>query len=153
MIVYRLSKSRHAKDLSGKGAEKFGGRWNSKGVAMVYTSDSRALCTAEIAVHTPLGNLPVDYEMAVIHIPDNTIIPELDPSELPPDWNSVPHSHGTQVIGDNFVSNDQFLVLKVPSAVVQGEFNYLINPAHDDFKSISIEKTEPFAFDKRLFTR
>ncbi|SCY95693.1 RES family NAD+ phosphorylase [Flavobacterium caeni] len=153
MIVFRLSKSAHAKDLSGKGAEKFGGRWNSKGVAMVYTSDSRALCTAEIAVHTPLGNLPTDYEIALIEIPENTIVPELETAELPKDWQSVPHAHSTQIIGDKFVSDDQFLVLKVPSAVVQGEFNYLINPAHDDFKSIKIVRTEPFSFDKRLFIR
>ncbi len=153
MIVYRLSKSEHARDLTGKGAEKFGGRWNSKGVAMLYTSNSRALCTAEIAVHTPLGNLPADYELTTIYIPDNTVIPELELSELPKDWQSVPHAHSTQVIGDKFVSDDQFLVLKVPSAVVQGEFNYLINPAHDDFASIKIEKTDPFAFDKRLFIR
>lgn len=153
MIVFRLSKSRHSKDLSGKGAEKFGGRWNSKGVALLYTSDSRALCTAEIAVHTPLGNLPTDFEITLIKIPENTIIPELEIAELPKDWKSIPHAHSTQVIGDKFVDDDQFLVLKVPSAVVQGEFNYLINPAHDDFKSITIEKTEPFAFDARLFLR
>ena len=153
MIVFRLSKSKHSKDLSGKGAEKFGGRWNSKGVAIVYTSDSRALCTAEIAVHTPLGILPFDYEIATIHIPDNTIIPELELSELPKNWKSIPHAHSTQEIGDKFIDDDQFLLIKVPSAVVQGEFNYLINPSHADFKSISIQKTEPFNFDERLFLR
>lgn len=153
MIVFRLSKSKHAKDLSGKGAEKFGGRWNSKGVALLYTSDSRALCTAEIAVHTPLGIIPTDYELALIHIPDNTIIPELEIAELPKNWKSIPHSHSTQEIGDQFVDADQFLVIKVPSAVVQGEFNYLINPAHSDFKSITVQNTEPFNFDERLFLR
>jgi len=153
MIVFRLSKSIHSKDLSGKGAEKFGGRWNSKGVALLYASDSRALCTAEIAVHTPLGNLPLDYELTLILIPDHVIIPELELSELPEDWKSIPHSHSTQEIGDRFVADQKFLAYKVPSAVVQGEFNYLINPAHSDFKSISIEKTEPFNFDKRLFIR
>ena len=86
MIVFRLSKSKHSKDLSGKGAEKFGGRWNSKGVSIIYTSDSRALCTAEIAVHTPLGILPTDYELTTIQIPENTIIPELEISELPKNW-------------------------------------------------------------------
>lgn len=153
MIVFRLSKSKHSKDLSGKGAEKFGGRWNSKGVALLYTSDSRALCTTEIAVHTPLGNIPLDYEIILINIPDNIIIPELEISELPKDWKSIPHSHSTQEIGDQFVDAGKFLALKVPSAVVQGEFNYLINPDHADFKSISIEKIEPFSFDERLFMR
>lgn len=153
MIVFRLSKSKHSRDLSGKGAEKFGGRWNSKGVAVLYTSDSRALCTAEIAVHTPLGNLPFDYEVTLIKIPENTIIPELEISELPADWKSIPHSHSTQEIGDKFVDEEKFVALKVPSAVVQGEFNYLINPAHPDFRSITIEKTESFCFDERLFIR
>jgi len=153
MIVFRLSKSKHSKDLSGKGAEKFGGRWNSKGVAILYTSDSRALCTAEIAVHTPLGNIPEDYEVTLIKIPENTIIPELEISELPEDWKSIPHSHSTQEIGDQFVDEGKFVALKVPSAVVQGEFNYLINPDHSDFRTITIEKTEPFSFDARLFVR
>jgi len=153
MIVFRLSKSKHAKDLSGKGAEKFGGRWNSKGVAILYTSDSRALCTAEIAVHTPLGNIPVDYEVTLINIPENIIIPKLEVSELPADWKSIPHSHSTQEIGDQFIDEGKFVALKVPSAVVQGEFNYLINPDHSDFKTITIENTEPFSFDARLFVR
>ncbi|GEP51301.1 hypothetical protein FNO01nite_19730 [Flavobacterium noncentrifugens] len=153
MIIFRLSKSKHSKDLSGKGAEKFGGRWNSKGVAVLYTSDSRALCTAEIAVHTPLGNIPEDYEVTLIKIPENTIIPALEISELPDDWKSIPHSHSTQEIGDQFIDEGKFVALKVPSAVVQGEFNYLINPDHSDFKTITIEKTEPFSFDARLFVR
>lgn len=153
MIVFRLSKSKHAKDLSGKGAEKFGGRWNSKGVAILYSSDSRALCTAEIAVHTPLGILPTDYELTTIQIPENTIIPELEISELPKNWKAIPHSHATQEIGDRFIDDDHFLAIKVPSAVVQGEFNYLINPSHADFKSITILKTEAFTFDERLFNR
>ncbi len=73
MIVYRLSKSKYSADLSGKGAEKAGGRWNSKGVAMVYTSASRALCTAEVSVHVPLGIVPVDYELVSIEIPDDSV--------------------------------------------------------------------------------
>lgn len=153
MILYRLSKSKHAKDLSGKGAEKFGGRWNSKGVAILYAADSRALCTAEIAVHTPLGIIPDDYDIVSIRIPNKTIIPELEIAELPKDWKSIPHSHSTQEIGDKFVDDEKFLVIKVPSAVVQGEFNYLINPEHSDFKSVKIEKIEPFSFDERLFLR
>ena len=153
MIVFRLSKSKHSNDLSGKGAEKFGGRWNSKSVAMLYTSDSRALCTAEIAVHTPLGNIPEDYEITLIKIPEHAIIPELESIYLPHDWNSIPHSHSTQEIGDKFIDEGKFVALKVPSAVVQGEFNFLINPDYSDFKNVTIEKIEPFAFDTRLFVR
>ena len=74
MIVYRLAKSKFAKDLSGRGAEIAGGRWNSKGVRMVYASASRALCTTEIAVHTPLGNVPTDYQIISIIIPSGKMM-------------------------------------------------------------------------------
>ncbi len=153
MIVYRLSKSRYAKDLSGKGAEKSGGRWNSKGTALIYTSGSRALCTTEIAVHTPLGNIPIDYELISIEIPDKIIVQALKEPELPHDWKTFPHPYSTQKIGDKFVLSGKFMVIKVPSVVVQGEFNYLINPNRKDIKNIKIKSIESFHFDERLFIK
>jgi len=153
MIVFRLSKAKFADDLSGKGAEKSGGRWNSKGTALVYTSASRALCTTEIAVHTPLGNLPLDYKIISIEIPDNIHIQELTAENLPVDWKSIPPARSTQQIGDRFVSEGIFPVVKVPSVVVQDEFNYLINPAHTDSRKITIKSIEPFNFDERLFVK
>ncbi len=151
MIVFRLSKSKFADDLSGKGAEKCGGRWNSKGVAMVYTSESRALCTTEIAVHTPLGALPLDYKIISIEIPDEIEIKELAIDDLPADWSSFPHQHSTQLIGDEFIAKNEFLVLKVPSVVVKGDFNYLINPGHIEINRVKIKSIESFSFDVRLF--
>jgi RES domain-containing protein len=153
MIVYRLSKLKFAGDLTGKGAEKSGGRWNSQGTALVYTSESRALCTTEIAVHTPLGNLPLDYQLISIELPDDIQIKELGAGELPAKWNSIPHSHSTQVIGDKFVAEGKFMVLKVPSVVVPGEFNYLLNPKHPEFNKVKIKSIEPFNFDERLFIK
>lgn len=153
MIAFRLSKSKYAKDISGKGAEQTGGRWNSKGAALLYTSESRALCTTEIAVHTPLGNIPFGYEIISIEIPDDIEIQELAATELPDDWKSFPHSHSTQEIGDKFVIAEKFLVIKVPSVIVQGEYNYLINPNHKDFKKIQIKSIESFNFDERLFIK
>lgn len=153
MIVFRLSKSKFANDLSGKGAEKSGGRWNSKGTALVYTSASRALCTTEIAVHTPLGNLPLDYTIISIEIPDDIRIQEFASADLPADWKSIPHAHSTQEIGDRFVTDEIFAVLKVPSVIVQDEYNYLINPAHEDSRKIKIKAIEPFNFDERLFVK
>jgi RES domain-containing protein len=152
MIVFRLSKSKYSLDLSGKGAEHSGGRWNSKGVAMVYTSESRALCTTEIAVHTPLGNIPTDYQIISIEIPDE-LIDGVELNSLPSNWNSIPHSHLTQNIGDRFVIDNVYLVLKVPSAVVQGDHNYLINPNHKDFDKVKILEVEGFNFDNRLFVK
>jgi RES domain-containing protein len=150
MIVYRLSKSKYANDLSGRGSELVGGRWNSKGVPVVYTSESRALATTEIAVHTSLANIPTDYCIVSIYIPDSSImIPEL--KDLPVDWNDVPPKVASQKYGDQFTYDNNFLVLKVPSAVILGDFNYIINPRHKSISLVEIIETSPFPFDKRLF--
>ncbi len=150
MIVYRLSRKQYAKDLSGKGAEIAGGRWNSKGFAMIYTAESRALCTTEVAVHVPLGMIPKDYQMISIEIPDN-LISNFDFQQLPEKWNSIPANRSTQEIGNKFIQENEFLVLKVPSAVVEGDFNYLINPLHEKMNTIKIIEIKDYNFDKRLF--
>ncbi|MBU2650334.1 MAG: RES family NAD+ phosphorylase [Bacteroidetes bacterium] len=151
MIVYRLSKEKYAGDLSGKGAELSGGRWNHKGTKVLYTSDSRALCTAEIAVHCSMGNIPHDYFMISIEIPDDITVQEIKVGSLPKSWKSFPYAGSTQKIGDEFIKENRLLILKVPSAVVQGDHNYLINPAHEDFQKIKITGKERFVFDQRLF--
>jgi RES domain-containing protein len=153
MIVYRLGMSQYINDLSGTGARLSGGRWNNKGLPMIYTSSSRALCTAEVAVHLPLGILPKGYCIASITIPDTTKIESIDIKHLPQNWNHFPFSPATQKLGDNFIQNNKHLVLKVPSAVVQGDFNYLVNPLHHDIKKIKIKLVEAFSFDERLFKR
>jgi RES domain-containing protein len=151
MIVFRLCKSKYANDLSGKGAEKSGGRWNGKGGAMLYTSGSRALCLTEIAVHIPLGILPMDFVLVSIELPEKAEIMEVKESELPENWRNFPHPKATNDIGNSFLSDSIYLILKIPSAVVQGEFNYLINPGHEFFSQIKISKVEDFYFDERLF--
>lgn len=153
MIVFRLCKSVYRFDLSGRGAEKSGGRWNSKGIAMVYAGETRALCTTEIAVHTPLGILPSDYFLVSIDVPDSIKMYEFPIKKLPKDWNSFPHTDATQKLGDSFIRDEKYLIMKVPSAVVQGEFNYLINPFHEDAKKLSVVKAEHFRFDERLFKK
>ncbi|HPT13639.1 MAG TPA: RES family NAD+ phosphorylase [Bacteroidales bacterium] len=151
MIVFRLSKAAYADDLSGRGAELTGGRWNSKGTAMVFTSESRALCAVEIAVHIPLGILPLDYLLITIEIPDRIRYDEVSPEDLPDGWNSMPYGTLTRKTGDNFVKEMKSAVMKVPSAVIPGEFNFLVNPKHPDSSLITIRSTQPFKFDSRLF--
>ena len=153
MIVYRLAKAKYIHDLSGRGAEKTGGRWNSKGVAVVYTSESRALCLAEIAVHVSLGIVPKDYEIATIEIPDSINIFEISIDKLPKSWLSIPHSGDTQEKGDKLIKDNEHLIIKVPSAVVPGDFNYLINPNHSEIQKVKILNTEKFNFDDRLFLK
>ncbi|MFD2148137.1 RES family NAD+ phosphorylase [Mucilaginibacter antarcticus] len=152
MIVFRLSKKAFINDLSGMGAEKTGGRWNSKGIPLLYTAASRALAVVEVAVHVPLGIIPVDYHLATIEIPDDEII-EADFNTLPKNWATNPFIRQTQNIGNNFIKNNYHLALQVPSASVAGDFNYLINPRHSEFYRVKIKTIEPFVFDVRLFKK
>lgn len=152
MIVYRLSRKRYKEDLSGKGAEIAGGRWNSIGIALLYTGENRALCTAEIAVHTPLGITPIDYYILTIELP-KTEIERIDSKDLKKDWRTFPHQAYTKFYGDDFVKRNESLILQVPSAVIQDEYNYLINPKHEKFDKVKILESEPFRFDRRLFEK
>ncbi|MDB4925718.1 RES domain-containing protein [Mucilaginibacter sp.] len=152
MIVYRLSGQAFINDLSGYGAEKTGGRWNSKGTPVLYTSASRALAVVEVAVHVPLGIIPTNYYMAVIEVPDNSIL-QLDVTDLPTNWNRNPFVKATQFAGDRFIKDSKHLMLQVPSATVIGDLNYLINPRHPDFKKVKVKSVDPFVFDSRLFKK
>lgn len=153
MQLFRLAKLKYSKDVSGKGAEIAGARWNSKGIAMLYTAQSVALATTEIAVHVPLGILPKGYVAITYELPEEIRVEELKETELPNDFSSIPHSYSTQVIGDEFVMGKRTLVLKVPSVVVPGDYNFLINPNHQDINKLVILDITPYEFDYRLFFR
>lgn len=96
-------------------------------------------------------NLDLDYVMISIEIPDDIQVQEVYEKDLPNDWNNFPHPSSTQIFGDNFVLENKFCILKIPSVVTKGDFNLLINPLHPDFKRIIISKIENFPFDKRIF--
>lgn len=151
MIVYRLCKSIYGRDLSGKGAEICGGRWNTKGTPMIYTSESRALCLAELSVHLPLGIIPTDFVIVSIQIPESVKFKILNPNDLPANWASIPPDVQTQLIGSDFIHANSFLFIKVPSAIVPDEWNILINPLHRMIHTVHIVEKKPFAFDGRLF--
>jgi RES domain-containing protein len=150
MIVYRVTQTRYKDDLSGEGASRYGGRWNSKGVPLLYTSDSRALCTLEVAVHLPLSILPAGYVMLEIELPDEAAIEVVEISELPDNWLDFPPPPTLRDIGDRFASERSAPILKVPSAVVPGDFNYLLNPLHPDYVKVAVRGECRFHFDKRL---
>ena len=153
MIVYRLSAQAYCTDLSGYGAEKSGGRWNSKGIPVLYTAASRALAVVEIAVHMPLGLIPVSYFLTVIELPDDVTMIAVPITELPVNWNRNPFIKATQSIGDKFIKDNNALILQVPSASVQGDYNYLVNPHHHDFENVHIKSSTAFEFDLRLFKK
>lgn len=150
MIVYRLSKEIYKNDLSGIGAEKFGGRWNNKGTRMVYTAQSRALANLEVAVHLAFTNIPKNYYLTTLQIPDEFIVTYDQKYLKNKNWKSIPPINFTQTEGDKFVKENG-LILKVPSAIVQGDYNYLINPTHEKLSQVKILESELFSFDSRLF--
>jgi RES domain-containing protein len=151
MEVYRLTRERFAGSLSGKGAALKGARWNSPGVELIYTAANRSLAMAEVAVHFSISTLPDDYLMMTVFIPDDIEIMVLTVSDLPSEWNKFPHPTSTQAIGDKFVAENRFCILKIPSAVTKGDYNYLINPNYSDFFRIKIAFMEKFPFDRRIF--
>lgn len=150
MKVFRLSRKKYPTELSGKGAAAYGARWNSPGIEMVYTAESRALAMAEVFVHLSLAMMPDDYLMLTIDIPSDVSIKVLDLFSLPEDWADSPYNYETQLIGDRFITSREACILKVPSSVVQGDYNYLLNPYHADFFKISIVEINDFIIDRRM---
>lgn len=149
MRVFRLTKRKYAGELSGKGAAKSNNRWNSKGTEIIYTAESRALAMAEVAVHLTLATLPEDFVMMEIEIPDSVRIAKAEKVNVKEFvW---PPQEVTQMMGDQFIHSGKNGVLQVPSVVVKGDFNYLINPHHPDFNKVKIIKITDFPFDERVF--
>ena len=150
MFLYRISKRAHIKDLSGSGARLYGGRWNHRGVPLVYTSESRSLATVEFLVHVSLPNAPGDLSMATLEVPDNIAPKELVPSSLPKNWRDSPAPIELADLGTQWARSNTSLLLRVPSAVVEDEHNMLINPVHEDLSRVKLVKFLPCKLDKRL---
>jgi RES domain-containing protein len=147
--AWRLTKTKLlTRAWDGEGAKKSGGRWNSVGIAVVYTSGTLSLALVEILVHLPSGILPA-YSAVRVDF-DESMVTAVDPVELPANWRDHPPPPETKAIGDRWVSEEGSLVLRVPSVVVPNEFNYVLNPAHPAFADISIGDPMPFPFDPRL---
>lgn len=150
MIVFRLTKARHALDLSGKGAQLNGGRWNSPGLPVVYTASHRSLSVLELLVHFPSGMMPIDFEMTSIEIPDALAIHQISIADLPKKWYHTHQMTATQSIGDAFLMDQKAIGCLVPSAIVPQEHNVLINPLHPAIDQIRIVHHEVYDFDDRL---
>jgi len=151
MQVFRLMKARFSSTaLDGSGAKAYGGRWNSKGIAMIYTSDCVSLSALELLVHLHRAEVLNQYQLITLQIPDDGVM-SLDESALPDDWRQDPPSSTTARIGDEWSKSLQSIALAVPSAIVPQQHNILLNPTHGEFNSIVSEASnEPFDFDPRL---
>ncbi|MES2808871.1 MAG: RES family NAD+ phosphorylase [Bacteroidota bacterium] len=148
MLCYRISRIIYA-DLSGNGARLYGGRWNSEGKSMVYLASSRSLAVLEALAHLSPTNIPDDLCMMIVDVPDDAFI-ELDMNILPPHWTDFPEQNILKQMGNRFLAEGKELMLKVPSAIVSEEYNYLFNPLHPKAIKAKILSKKPFGFDARL---
>lgn len=150
MIVYRITNSLYSDDLSGTGAKLFGARWNSKGTPMLYTAGHISLAVLELLVHSSFKNFSIDLDLIDIQLPANIEPAEISVKKLKSKWEY--DQDYTRFIGDEFIRNKQDLLLKVPSAIIREENNFLINPLHADFKKIKVRETRSFKPDERFFS-
>lgn len=148
--IFRIVKSKHVMTaFDGEGARNYEGRWNSNGFSVVYTSGSLSLAALETLVN--LDSFPpieMKYSSILALLPSGLAIEFLE--NLPPDWNSNPPSMTTQERGTLWLKNSKSAVLRVPSAIIHTEYNYLLNPLHSDFRKIKINDPVPFKFGHRF---
>ena len=154
--AWRLAAPEHAGTvedmLSGVGALRFGGRWNSPGRRAVYAGGSLALASMELLVHLRVAEVLRMYRRLLVRIPER-LISVVDERGLPRGW-ATPGLHPvTQEIGDRWLDSRESAVLRVPSAVVAGEANYVLNPLHPDFAGIGTGAIEHFRFDSGVVKR
>ncbi len=146
MILHRITTKPYINDLSGTGTMLYGGRWNSKGTRMLYTSESLSLAVLEIIANLSSSKLNNLY-CVELDFPDELEINTL--AKLPTQWNAFPYMRHTVEYGTRFVKKGG-LCLKAPSAIVPTEHNFLLNPMHDNFYKIKVRDARPFLLDQRF---
>jgi RES domain-containing protein len=150
ITAWRIAKRRHADNaFDGEGARRFGGRWNSPGRAAVYVSETRALATLEILAGLRTPSVIPAYVLIPVAF-DATLVTRVAVQTLPSRWHASPPSDATQKIGDRGIDGATSVALRVPSAVVPGEFNYVLNPRHPDFIAVKIGRPETLYLDPRI---
>jgi RES domain-containing protein len=152
--AWRLTPPLYARVFDGEGASLSGGRWNSRGVSMLYTSSHLSLCVLEVFVHLPQVlrlNIP-DFEVVHLTIPDDAGTKHISAVELET-MLAAPEPLATcRAVGDGWIASGRDLVLAAPSVVVPEELNLMLNPAHPRMRDVAIVSTRRFRFDARLST-
>lgn len=149
-IVYRIAREKWAQDLSGVGAEKYPGRWNLPDFRMLYTAGPESLATLEVRAHFDDEEAPTDQWVIVLELP-NGLVQTLDP--LPEGWDITPAGLASKYAGTEFLKEQQHLALKVPSAIIKSEYNYLINPHHPHIERLRIQRMYPKLWDERIIRK
>ncbi|MEH6631375.1 MAG: RES family NAD+ phosphorylase [Halopseudomonas aestusnigri] len=148
MEIYRLAHAKYA-DLSGKGGIYGSGRWHNKGYPILYTASSRSLAALERFVHETASTLP-KLKLITIWLPDNFTIVRYTETELPKGWDQLPDTSASRNFGSKWLEEEKCAGLQVPSAIVRGEYNLLINPNHPDANNMKVVDEVNFYYDPRL---
>jgi RES domain-containing protein len=151
--VWRLVRKRRLSDAyTGEGARLAGGRWNTPGVRVIYTSQSLSLATLEYLVHAGFLHAPADVNAVPAEIPADLPKETIAIGQLPIYWRRYdPPVETLREMGDSWIKRNKTALLEVPSAIVPLESNYLLNPAHRDFARIKLGKVTAISFDPRFF--
>jgi RES domain-containing protein len=150
--IWRISKRKYAATaFNGEGARRFGGRWNSRGKSVVYTSGTLSLAALETFVHMEIEDASNMFAYIRADLSENIQIERIDISQLPRNWRNIPAPTSLAAMGDKWFDSGNTAVLAVPSAVIPVENNYLINPLHQDFSRIQINSPQPFELDPRMW--
>jgi RES domain-containing protein len=150
--VWRLCQAAHQETaFSGEGAHRYGGRWNPKGLPAVYTAETQSLAVLEVLVHVDIDLVPNDFVVFAVDIPDQLLIERIALHELNPAWRGQYPPTLSQALGEAWLQRQTSAVLKVPSAIIPVEHNYILNPRHPDFAALTLHPPESFIFDRRLW--
>ncbi len=154
--AWRLAAPDHSRTvdemLNGRGPLHHGGRWNSPGRRAVYLGGSLALASLELLVHLEALDVLRRYRRLRVLVPE-TLITELTLRDLPDGWDRPLIDPATQAVGDRWLESLESAVLRVPSAVVAGEVNYVANPVHPGFAELEPGSIADFRYDPRLARR
>jgi RES domain-containing protein len=137
MHLYRLGKTKYAHDLTGMGAKLNGGRWNHIGIPCIYLAESRALSLLEYAAHAAINRLPPTLVFTTLELPKQSIR-QLSVNELPPTWLQRPYNKESRDLGSALLSNQEYLLLKIPSVIIGQEFNFVLNTLHPLISTVKI---------------
>lgn len=150
LSAWRVVKTRYALSaFDGEGASVNPGRWNSRGVPVAYASGSRSLALLEVLVHLQDAEVLPSFSFVGAAFPDEVVEVVAEPA-LPRDWRASPARQATRDLGDRWIAEARSAVLRVPSMIIEEEHNYLINPAHPDFRLVRTIPPRVFVLDRRL---
>ncbi|PQJ26896.1 hypothetical protein BSZ35_18380 [Salinibacter sp. 10B] len=150
LTIWRLTHERYANSaFSGEGARQYGGRFNSPGTAVVYTSESLALALLETLTGLERYHQLRSYVFFQARLPED-LVSEVSEPGLPDEWDQHPPPSQPQQMGNRWASREESVALRVPSVVVPYSYNYLLNPSHPSFEEIEIGTEESLPIDRRL---